>query len=73
MSTRLEITLTDLGSWKVVASHPFGHAFTACFRTDAEVQKHLGAWLAELRAEAAMGRNETLEEQRARVQSMVTL
>lgn len=73
MSTRLEITLTDLGGWHVKASHPFGHAFTGYFRTDADVQKHLGAWLAELRAEAALGRNETLEEERARVQSMVTL
>jgi len=73
MSARLEITLTDLGGWRVVASHPFGHAFTGYFRTDAEMQQHLCAWLAELRAEAALGRNETMEEDRARVQPVVTL
>ena len=73
MSTRLEITLTDSAGWLVKASHPFGHAFTGYFRTDAEVSKHLGAWLAELRVEAALGRNETMEKERARVQSMVTL
>ena len=73
MSTRLEITLTDPGGWHVKASHPFGRAFTGYFRTDAEVQQHLCAWLAELRAEAALGRNETMEEERARVQPVVTL
>lgn len=73
MSTRLEITLTDSGGWLVKASHPFGHAFTGLFHTDAEVQLHMGAWLAELRAEAALGRNETMEEERARVQPVVTL
>ena len=73
MSTRLEITLSDLGGWQVVASLPFGHAFTGYFRTDADVCKHMAAWLAELRAEAALGRNETMEEERARVQSVVTL
>ncbi|MEN9923961.1 MAG: hypothetical protein RL268_87 [Pseudomonadota bacterium] len=71
--TRLEITLSELGGWLVKASHPFGHAFTGHFRTDAEVQQHIGDWLAELRIEAALGRNETMEETRARVQSMVTL
>jgi len=72
MSTRLEITLTDLGGWHVKASHPFGHAFTGYFRTDADVQKHLGAWLAELRAEAAMGRNETQAEAAARLAGVAT-
>ena len=65
--TRLEITLTDLGGWHVKASHPFGHAFPGCFRTDAEVHQHIGAWLAELRAEAALGRNETTEESAVRL------
>lgn len=73
MSTRLEITLTDLGGWHVKAGHPFGQAFTCYFCTDTDVQKHLGAWLAELRAEAALGRHETTDEERARVQSVVTL
>ena len=65
MSTRLEITLTELGGWEVKASHQFGHSFTGYFHTDAEVQKRMGAWLAKLRAEAALGRNETIEEARA--------
>ena len=65
--TRLEITLMDLGGWHVKASHPFGHAFTGCFRTDAEVHQHIGAWLAGLRAESALGRNETMDESAARL------
>lgn len=65
--TRLEITLTDLGGWHVKASHPSGHAFTGYFRTDAEVRQHIDAWLAELRAEAALGRNETMDESAARL------
>jgi len=65
--TRLEITLTDLGGWHVKAGHPFGQAFTCYFCTDAEVQQHIGAWLAELRAEAALGRNETQAEEAARL------
>lgn len=65
--TRLEITLTDLGGWHVKAGHPFGQAFTCYFCTDTEVQQHIGAWLAELRAEAALGRNETQAEEAARL------
>ena len=72
-NTRLVITLDELGGWNVKAIHSFGHAFTGYFRTDADVCKHMAAWLAELRAEAALGRNETMEEERARVQSVVTL
>jgi len=68
--TRIEITLTDAGGWKVVASHPFGRAFMAYFSTAAEVQKHIGAWLAELRTEAALGRSETVEEERVRQAGM---
>ena len=69
--TRLEISLNDLGGWHVKASHPFGHAFTGYFRTDADLQKHLGVWLAELRAEAALGLNETMEESAARLAGVV--
>ena len=63
----LEITLTELGGWAVKARHPFGLSFTGYFHTDGDVQKRLRAWLAELRAEAALGRNETQAEKAARV------
>lgn len=69
-ATKLEMTLTEHG-WHVVASHPFGQAFLSLC-DDAKVLQHIGDWMAELRAEAALGRNETLEEQCAR-QSMVTV
>lgn len=65
--TRLEITLTELGGREVKASHPFGHAFTGYLHTDAEVHKRISAWLAELRAEAALGRNETQDEAQDRL------
>ena len=66
-NTRLVITLDNLGGWNVSAVHSFGRAFTGYFRTDAEAQQHIGAWLAELRAEAALGRNETQAEEAARL------
>lgn len=63
--TKLEMTLTDHG-WRVVASHPWGGAFFSLC-DDADVLQHIGDWLAELRAEAALGRNETQEEEAARL------
>lgn len=70
-ATKLEMTLTKHG-WRVVVSHPWGQAFLAICDDD-KVTKHISDWLAELRIEAALGRNETMEETRARVQSMVTV
>ncbi len=64
---RLLISLSELGGWNVRAVHSFGGAFIGHFYTDAEVQKHVGDWLAELRAEAALGRHETQEESAARL------
>lgn len=63
--TKLEMTLTDHG-WRVVASHPFGQAFLSLC-DDAKVLRHIGDWMAELRAEAALGRNETQAEEAARL------
>lgn len=63
--SRLEMTLTDHG-WRVVASHPRGASFF-CICDDAKIVQHIGAWLAELRAEVALARNKTQEEQAARL------
>lgn len=69
-ATKLAMTLTEDG-WRVVGSHPFGRVFLShC--DDADVLQHIGDWLAELRAEAALGRNETQEEQRARQAGAMT-
>lgn len=63
--TKLEMTLTDHG-WRVVASHPWGGSFLSLC-DDAKFLQHIGDWMAELRAEAALGRNETLEEAQDRL------
>lgn len=63
--TKLEMTLTENG-WRVVASHPWGGSFLSLC-DDAKFLQHIGDWMAELRAEAALGRNETLEEAQDRL------
>lgn len=64
-ATKLEMTLTEHG-WHVVASHPWGGSFLSLC-DDAKFLQHIGDWLSELRAEAALGRNETLEETQDRL------